>query len=234
MCAEGSMAHMTAKGKFKECPAKGFVYVWEGPIRIVHWVNVFAILILVVTGLYIHDPVSTTAAGNPYLMGKMRFVHYLTGMIFASFILVRWWWAIVGNKYCSFKSIYNPFKKKDRDLILQYAKYYAFLEKKPQHTLTHNPLAQYAYIGIYVFFIYQVFSGFALWGQNDPNGTMFALFGWMFAIFDAQWMRWIHHFVIYLTAVFLMAHIYAAILVDFRTHSGDLSSIFSGWKADVT
>jgi len=218
---------------YKDCPARGFVYVWEFPIRITHWVNVVCIMILVLTGLYIHYPfMRPNPVDTPYMMGTTRYIHYVTGLIFATSILVRFWWAFAGNKYASIKTLYNPFNRKDRKYIISYLKYYLFLEEKPKHVLTHNPMAQYAYIFIFLVFIFQIFSGFALWAQNHPEGNL-AVFGFMTSIMSNQWLRYFHFFTMFITGVFLMAHLYAAVLVDFRSHAGDISSIFSGWKADL-
>jgi len=228
------MAAVAEKRVYKKCPARGFVYVWEAPIRITHWVNVISITVLIMTGLYIHYPfVSPNPVDFPYMMGRVRYVHYLAGIIFTTSVAVRAWWAIVGNKYSNIRTFYNPFNKNDRKYIISYLKYYMFLEKKPKHVLTHNPMAQYAYIGIFLVFLFQIFSGFALWAQNNPDGTLYAMFGFMFNIISNQWVRYLHFFSIFVITVFLIAHLYAAILVDFRTHAGDISSIFSGWKADI-
>ncbi len=165
--------------------------------------------------------------------GTTRYIHYVTGIIFAASIMVRIWWAFVGNKYAHIKTFYNPFNKKDRAYIISYLKYYCFLESKPKHVLTHNPMAQYAYIGIFFVFFFQIFSGLALWAQYYPDGTLYSIFGGLFGLLANQWVRYLHYFSIFIITVFLMAHLYAAVLVDFRTHAGDISSIFSGWKADI-
>jgi len=219
----------------RKCPVKGFVYVWEAPIRISHWVNFFAILVLVFTGIYIHYPFMSPPFGQdtPYLMGQMRFVHYFTAMIFVASVLLRLWWGLVGNRHASYKSVYNPFNKEDRKHISAYIKYYLFIQNKPSHVLTHNPMAQYAYLGIFVLFILQIITGFALWSLNDPNGTLFGMFGWMLTTFDAQYVRMFHYLVVFFIGAFLIIHLYAAILLDFKTHDGGISSMFSGWKVDT-
>jgi len=228
------MAHAAEARRYKDCPARGFVYVWEAPIRITHWVNVISIIVLIMTGLYIHYPfVRPNPVDAPYMMGNVRYIHYVTAFIFTASFLVRLWWAFAGNRYAHIKTFYNPFNKQDRKYIISYLKYYMFLEHKPKHVLTHNPMAQYAYIFIFLVFAFQILSGFALWAQADPNGTLYSIFGFMFSIMSNQWLRYLHFFSIFIIGVFLMAHLYAAVLVDFRTHAGDISSIFSGWKADI-
>lgn len=120
------------------CAAKRFIYVWEGPVRITHWVNVFSIIILSITGYYIHNPFIDVhdMYYPPYIMGTVRYIHYLTGIIFAVSVIIRLYWLFVGNRYASWHSFANPFNKKDRKILMSYFKYYIFLEKNPPHTLT--------------------------------------------------------------------------------------------------
>ncbi|MCD8554241.1 Ni/Fe-hydrogenase, b-type cytochrome subunit [Seleniivibrio sp.] len=218
----------------QDCPARGFVYVWQAVVRITHWVNVLSIIILAMTGLYMHYPfLKPNPVDFPYMMGYARFIHYLTGVIFSISVLSRMWWGIVGNKYSNIRTFYNPFNKQDRKMIIAYLKYYGFLDNKAPHMLTHNPMAQYAYIAIFLVFLFQIFSGFALWSQINTDSGYYAFFGSIFSIMSNQWVRYLHYFVVYVTLTFLIVHLYAAVLVDFRTHSGDISSIFSGWKADI-
>lgn len=217
------------------CPARGFIYVWQVPIRFSHWLNAICIAVLIVTGLYIHFPFITydNTITQPYVMGQIRFVHYLTGIIFTFGVLLRLVYVIAGNKYANWRSFYNPFNKEDRDMIIQYMKYYTFLERNPKHTITHNPMAQFAYIGVFVIFFYQIISGLYLWSLYDPNGTLNAMMAWVGYIGNVQYIRLLHYFCVFIIAMFFIVHMYAAVLVDFRNHSGDISSIFSGWKTDV-
>jgi Ni/Fe-hydrogenase 1 B-type cytochrome subunit len=213
---------------------KRYVYVWEGPVRISHWLNFFCIIVLSLTGAYIHYPFITVTetAYAPYLMGIIRFVHYLCGIVFTFGVVMRLIWLFIGNQYSSWKAIPNPFKKADRDMLIHYIKYYIFLEKNPPHTLAHNPVALLAYIVLFFLFILQIITGFALWAQANPDGTLFALTGWIFNIVSNQWVRFYHYILMYLVAGFLINHIYSAIIFDFKSQSGEISAIFSGWKAE--
>jgi Ni/Fe-hydrogenase 1 B-type cytochrome subunit len=107
-----------------------------------------------------------------------------------------------------------------------------FLGKKTPHVLGHNPVALMAYIVLFLLFIYQVISGLYLWGQADPNGTLFAVTSWLSSIMHVQWIRFFHYLVMFLIFGFVINHLYSAILMDFKTQSGEISSIFTGWKAD--
>ena len=48
------------------------VYVWEQPVRIYHWLNALAILVLIATGFFIADPLalqSSKEASGLFTMG---------------------------------------------------------------------------------------------------------------------------------------------------------------------
>ena len=215
----------------RKCAARRYIYVWEVPVRVAHWGIFFSIIVLVFTGSYIHYPfINITSVEQPYLMGIMRAIHYITGTIFMFFVLLRFYWSIVGNRYASWRSIYSPFRSKDIKLFIDYVKYYIFLKKDVPPTIGHNPVAFTAYIVLYTLFILQIISGFALWGLYHQNGLAYQLFGWIFSIVNLQWVRFYHYIVMYLIAGFFINHIFSAVLFDFKTQSGEISAIFAGWK----
>ena len=214
-----------------ECAARRFLYIWEGPIRIIHWINFFSILILALTGYYIHDPF---IAGSefPYIMGTVRYIHYIVGVIFSVNLLFRLYWFLGGSYYASWRGIPNPFNKKDRDNFWAFIKFYTFIGKDTPHLLGHNPVAFCAYTLLFALFILQILTGFALWAQVDTGSTLYAVTGWIFGLVSNQWVRWFHFMVMFLIGGFVINHIYSVVLFDFKSKSGEVSSIFSGWKPD--
>ena len=65
------------------------VYVWQYPLRLVHWGLVMSIGALAFTGYYIHDPFIVGQLNRPFLMGWFRFTHEAFGMLFAALVLLR-------------------------------------------------------------------------------------------------------------------------------------------------
>ncbi|MDY6821355.1 MAG: Ni/Fe-hydrogenase, b-type cytochrome subunit [Deferribacterota bacterium] len=213
------------------CAVRRYVYVWEVPIRIAHWGIFFSIIVLSFTGIYIHHPfINVAGIEQPYLMGWMRTIHYITGAIFMFFVLLRIYWFIISGRYGSLKSFVSSIDKKHFKIFLDYVKYYAFLKKDPPHVIGHNPLAIVAYFILYILFIFQIITGFALWGLYDQNGLSYELFGWVFSVVNIQWIRFYHFILMFFIAGFFINHIYSAVLFDFRTQSGEISAIFAGWK----
>lgn len=214
-----------------ECAARRFLYIWEGPLRIVHWVNFFSIIILSATGYFIHDPFMSSAQ-NAYIMGNVRYIHYLFGIIFSVNLLFRIYGFLVGNYFASWRGIPNPFNARDRKNFWAFIRFYTFTGKDTPHLLGHNPVAFCAYTLLFALFILQMLSGFALWAQNDPGSSLYAVTGWIFGLVSNQWVRWFHFLVMFLIGGFVINHIYSVVLFDFKSKSGEVSSIFSGWKPD--
>jgi Ni/Fe-hydrogenase 1 B-type cytochrome subunit len=230
--AEMTQTTVAGQEQGEICAVRRYLYVWEGQIRLIHWVIFFCILILSVTGYFIHNPFMT-ADHHPYIMGHMRHIHYITGVVFCGGVLCRILLLFVrNNRFASWRGVPNPFNKNDREIFLAYLKFYSFMSKDTPHVLGHNPVAVLAYSLLYGLFLFQILSGFALWGQADPNGTMYALTGWIFGLMSNQWVRWFHFLIMFMIFGFIINHIYSVVLFDFKTKSGEISSIFSGWKPD--
>ncbi|MBW6510276.1 MAG: Ni/Fe-hydrogenase, b-type cytochrome subunit [Desulfuromonadales bacterium] len=214
-----------------ECAARRYLYVWEGPVRIIHWLNFFCIIILSFTGYFIHDPFMSSAQ-HPYIMGHMRHIHYVTGVVFSVSILARLYWFLGDSYFASWRAIPNPFDKNNRKTFWAYIRFYTFLGKETPHLLGHNPVAFCAYTLLFLLFFLQILTGFALWAQADPYSSLYAVTGWIFGLVSNQWVRWFHFMVMFLIAGFVINHIYSIVLFDFKSKSGEISSIFSGWKPD--
>nr|WP_245391524.1 cytochrome b/b6 domain-containing protein [Thioflexithrix psekupsensis] len=93
-----SSLSVDSKQKFEKVQA---VYVYEAPLRLWHWVNALAIVVLAVTGYLIAHPLPSVPgeASEQFLMGYIRFAHFAAGYIFAIGFLGRIYWAIVGNSH---------------------------------------------------------------------------------------------------------------------------------------
>jgi Ni/Fe-hydrogenase 1 B-type cytochrome subunit len=209
------------------------LYVWEIPVRLTHWVNVLSIVVLSVTGYYIGNPwilVSNREWYGPFFMGNVRFIHFTFAFIFVASLALRTYWAFVGNEWASWRNLF-PFLTADgRKALLDALKYYAFLRREPPEVIGHNALAGLTYAAIVTLYFIQVFTGFALLGETNPQGIWYQLTGWVFGIFPNQTLRLVHHLIMWLLIAFALHHVYSAFLVDSEEGNGLLSSIFSGFK----
>ena len=103
-------------------------------------------------------------------------------------------------------------------------------EKAP-HYLGHNPLQQLSYTFVYLLAAFMVVSGFAMYGQSNPGGFFFRVFGWVGPLFGGMpVVRFLHHVSTWLFLIFIPIHIYLAIRADLLERTGVISSIVSGGR----
>jgi Ni/Fe-hydrogenase 1 B-type cytochrome subunit len=205
-------------------------YVWEWPLRITHWVNALSVVVLSVTGYYIGAPFTVAGTGPHYLMGSVRFAHFLFGYILLISLLARVVWMFIGNHHASWRAFLPWLSSAGRHGFIKMLRYYTFTGKKISYEVGHNPVAATAYIGIFALFLVQVLSGFALYGQALPGGFWDSLVGWLLPLVGNQELRFVHHVVMWLLIGFIINHIYSAWLMDVKERNGTISGIFSGYK----
>ena len=208
------------------------VYVWELPVRITHWVTVICIGILTVTGIYIAFPFlgTTGDAVNQYLMGDIRFIHFVTAFVFTVSVLFRVYWMFLGNEWASWRQ-FLPTKSARRRGARRMMAFYLFIRRKAPAVIGHNPLAGLAYSVVFILFLIQILTGFALYSLPFNGGFWPATFGWINMLLGVQPVRLIHDIVMWLILAFVVHHVYTAVLIDIEERSGLMSSIFSGYKS---
>ena len=202
------------------------VYVWEVPVRLTHWVNVLAILVLAATGFYIGNPV---VGGSGSLVAWVRGTHRIAAYVFVASIALRTYWAFAGNEWASWRSLMPYLARVGRREWGHTLGYYLFLRRRPPVELGHNPLAGSTYSLVVLLMFVQVLTGFALQSLGG-GGWRKALFGWVFALVSAQAVRLTHHMIMWLLLGFAVHHVYSAILMDAEERTGILTSIFTGYK----
>jgi Ni/Fe-hydrogenase 1 B-type cytochrome subunit len=215
-----------------ETEARKDVYVWELPVRITHWVTVISIGILTVTGIYLATPFIGTSgpASDQYLMGTVRFIHFVTAFVFTASVLFRIYWAFVGNTYARWNQFLptNAARRRDARRMLTF---YLFLRRDPPAEVGHNPLAGMTYVVVFALFLLQIITGFALYALPFDQGTFWpTAFGWITVTFGVQPVRLVHDIIMWLLLAFTIHHVYSCILIDIEERSGLVSSIVTGFK----
>ncbi len=210
----------------------GAIYVWEVPVRITHWLIVTSIVILAITGFYIHGPFVATPTSSEAAaqMATVRFIHMLSAIVFMCSFAVRFYWGFVGNSFSSWRAII-PHNREQLHWGREMAKYYLFLRRDPVPVTGHNFLAGATYTIVSIGMVAQILTGLLLfaWLLGIPPITTF--FGWGSAVPGGiQTVRMLHYLLTFLFVAFAIHHVYSGILVDYEERSGTMSSIFSGWK----
>ena len=205
------------------------VYAWEFPIRFTHWINVICIAALSITGFYIGSPFMYAVSSKQYIMGWMRLIHFIAAYAFLMSMIIRIYWAFMGNKYACY-TVWFPFSGKKLGEFFDALKFYLLLSKKPPYTVGHTALAGFTYLIVYLMFIFEIVSGFAMYSVNHKGAIWQALGGWLIGIMYLPIIRLYHHLFMYALLAFSLFHIYFAWYSDIREKNGLMLSIFSGDK----
>lgn len=203
------------------------VYVWEIPVRLTHWVTFAALVVLTVTGSYIADPFLFTPGQET--MRLVRFIHLVAAYSFLASGILRTYWLFAGNQFARW-SAFIPTNRRHLREVLSQTQFYLFLRKDLPGILGHNALASGTYLVVFLLFLVQTLTGFALIGIHgtQPWAT---IFGWVPSVmFGEQGVRVIHHLLMWAILAFAIHHLYSAILVDHLERNGLMSSIFAGSK----
>jgi len=211
------------------------IYVYEAPVRLWHWVQALAIVVLTVTGFLIAYPPPSVGgeASDSFLFGYIRFAHFTAGYVLAVATVLRIYWAFVGNDYARQLFLVPVWSRQYWREMWHEIRWYAFLEKKPLKYGGHNPLAQF--MMAYVFMVatfFMIASGFAMYGEGTGEGSWASIaFGWVIPLLgQSQDVHTWHHVGMWVILTFVMVHLYAAIREDITSRQSIMSTMVSGYR----
>jgi len=212
--------------------AKERIYIWQLPVRLVHWVLFFSILILSGTGYYIGHPFISVPgpAKEHFVMGTMRAIHLYTAFVFSAAVLFRVYWFFAGNRYARLPEFIPLTARRWRGLWRTFL-YYCFLKPYPEVYPGHDALAASTYGFIFLIYLLLMATGLALYIPIASISSPFQVFGFLLPIFGGlQMARLIHHICMYVVFIFVVIHIYSVVLWSIIAESGEIDSIFNGYK----
>ncbi|MCE1174836.1 MAG: Ni/Fe-hydrogenase, b-type cytochrome subunit [Propionibacteriales bacterium] len=211
------------------------VNLWSASLRLQHWSNVLAIVVLSLTGYLIMDPFFGPSATDQaqqagYLMGWVRVIHFTTAFI----------WLVIGaarvvsafrsrDRYLRWPTLWPLKKKDDVKNLGEVVGHYLFIRKHAPLYLAHNPLQQLGYTGMYVLGAIQMVTGLTLYGMVHKNSSWF----WGLVSTPVDWfgitnVRVFHAVIMFLIWAFVILHIYLAVRSDSLERHGGISSMING------
>jgi Ni/Fe-hydrogenase 1 B-type cytochrome subunit len=205
------------------------VYVWQWPIRIAHWIIVLSLMVLTVTGFYMHHPFLIATSPQAWVMGTTRFVHELFGFILISVLILRFYWFFAGNRWAHWRA-WIPLRREQWRSIHSMLLYYTYQRREPEPEVGHNSLAAATYMVVMFLLAVECITGLVLYSVVRGSHTLTLLVGWIPRIVDIQYVRAIHYFIMFLFMAFIIHHVYSAMLVSREQKNGLMESIFTGWK----
>ena len=178
------------------------------PFVITHWINLVAMVVLILTGFLIHYPFI------PDTMGICRGLHVFFGFVIFINCVVRVIFAFTlksaptggTRKQVKDYKTWLP-QAENRHQALEWIKYYLFLKKDHPLGAKLGVPQKISYLLIPVLIIVMFWTGLCLWGVT-MNVPVFAattnLVGGLMS------MRIIHYFMMFVFIIFMFIHIYLA------------------------
>jgi Ni/Fe-hydrogenase 1 B-type cytochrome subunit len=205
------------------------VYVWQYPLRLVHWGLVISIGVLSFTGYYIHNPFIVGQLQHPFLMAWFRFVHESFGMAFLAFFLLRFYLFFAGDRWTRWRAMV-PLRKAQWKEMIEVMKFYAFIRPTPVSKVGHNAIAAFSYIGIYALVLVEIITGLVMYNWLLHSAILGFFVGWVPRLISLPNIRLIHFFLMFVFIAFGIFHVHLCLVVSAAEKRGLLDSIFTGYK----
>lgn len=217
-------------------PAHGeyeWMYLWQLPLRLMHWIAAISIVLLVVSGFWIGRPFFMGAAQSTSSFGTQwaRLIHFTAGMLLGVTAIVRVYWLLAGNRYERFKALF-PVRPRDLRNLFKQMRFYLFMPPKAMPAyIGHNPMAQLSYTVTYMAAALMVVTGFCLYTTTHPEGWMYAVFYPATSLLGGlQNVRLIHHILTWFFIMFVPVHVYLSMRADVLERGGGISQMINGGK----
>ncbi len=198
-----------------------------------HWITVFSVIALAITGYYIGNPTYYYGQGEAYqafAMANMREIHFIA----SSFLVV----SVFTRMYLAFTRSCN---KDIREFIptpwnvinaLKLAKYYATGHGEHAHYRFVNPLGGIGIFLMSVLIFIHIATGVLLYLPGAHPDSIFWSIGFSinYALGGQPNVRLIHYFMTYLLGSIVFIHIYFQVWKNIIFTESDISSIIGGYK----
>lgn len=178
------------------------------PFVVTHWINLTAMVCLILTGFYIHFPLF----GG--LMGVARGAHIFFAFVLFINMIVRVVLAFIVKSaaYGGTREVEPDYKsffpqKANRHQLGAWIKYYLFIKKDHPLGGKYGVPQKLSYILIPILILVMFFSGLCLWAPTMSFGPFAAateLVGGLMV------MRIIHYYLMWVFIIFMFIHVYLA------------------------
>ena len=204
-----------------------------GPgVRIWHWANAFAILVLSLTGYFIGTPPPSMIGDTSvlYAMGWTRFFHLAFGYLFALLCLMRLWLVFVEKGVTHHLFIPAIWRREWLNGFMRQLQWNLLVTRPPRY-IGLNPLGGLAMLTMFVLpGAVCVLTGFAMYAEvTGHDSWQYALFGWLTLLFgNTLDLHVLHRLAMWIIVWFVMIHVYIAIREDILSRQTVVSTMLSG------
>ena len=162
------------------------------PQRVMHTVNLAAVIGLGLTGWWIHT------AALPQM--GVRWAHMTLAAILVLNMFVRIYYAYMG-RHADAEQF--GFRKGDGGETAATLRYYLFVGGAPRHRTRYNPMQKGSYLAIIALILFQLVTGMALYEPQEAAAVV-SFFGGL------ALLRSIHYLVMWVFVAFVVLHVYLA------------------------
>jgi len=200
--------------------AKQRVYHWTAAIRMHHFVNLVAMVVLVFTGFYIHSPFM---AGGEETMAWMRWSHLIAAYLLLFGLVARIYLMFNSREAADWKELL-PLPGNLANLP-DIAMYYLFIKNTHRHYERYNPLQALAYVFMGVMIFVMAMTGFAL-----HTGWLHNSFAWVNALLGGVMItRMVHFLGMWLLIIVSFVHVYFVLRQNALDHDRCFMSMIDGY-----
>ena len=178
------------------------------PFVVTHWVNLIAMLVLILTGFYIHFPF---VAG---FMGVARGAHMLCAFVIIINMIIRVVLAFIVKSAPTggTRDVVPDYKtflpqKDNRHQLGAWIKYYLFLKKDHPLSAKLGVPQKLSYLAVPLLLLIIAFTGLCLWAPTMDSGPFAAFTG---LVGGLMVVRIIHYFLMWVFILFIFIHVYLA------------------------
>ncbi|RJQ45249.1 MAG: Ni/Fe-hydrogenase, b-type cytochrome subunit [Gaiellales bacterium] len=199
-----------------------------------HWLIGGMIIVLAVTGFYIHKPFFTLGSETDpvMVMSWIRWTHFICAAILIESVLIRLEMAFFSHFDADWRDI-GP-SRKSLKALPEALSYFLFLRKDHRYWRKANPvMAVFVFPLMLLFYAIAILTGFALfegtffWELTNTN----SLFSWVYDVFGGQQgVRTWHYYLIWVFACLALIHVYFALLRTLSERDRTFRSILNGWR----
>jgi Ni/Fe-hydrogenase b-type cytochrome subunit len=206
--------------------------VYEHPflVRLCHWVNAVALLVLIGSGLQIFRAFPSFGSKIPqhdllHWPKSLALGGWLGGALQWHFTFM-WIYIASGLIYIAYQFFSGNYKQvlfRPRDVpgVWPMVRHYFFFGPNPSLKEAYNPLQKHAYTSAIALGALSVLTGFAIW-----KPVQFSWLAWLMGGF--HWARLWHFLVMWGMILFLFGHLVMVVIHGWN----NFVSMLTGWKKD--
>ena len=225
----------TASSQPQELPQEAYEArkVYDGFVRVWHWLNALLVVALIVSGYLIGRPPPSIIGDpeNSYVMGYTRLVHMAGSYVFCVMIFARFIWGFLGNKY-AMRTFYIPvWSRTWTGHLWHQIKWFFLFAREPRPHVGADPITRT--VNIVLFFIPTlviIVTGFGMYAEAAGRDSwQYKALGWMSDL-SSNTLDWhnLHRLAMWALIVYTIIHLHLVVLDELKSKGSVIGTMING------